>query len=365
VPPDREAQFSSPVNDFVCSGPFKLVQWEPKVKILLKKNPFARNSFPVSLDKIQISIIPDVKQAFSLFEKGVLDWVGEPFSPLPLNHLPALLENWRTQPVGGVTLCFFNTQQPPFSNPMLRQAFSYAIHREKILRKLSIPHASVARGLVPPILKGNRITKFFPDADVKLAQELFQKGLKTFKKNAKRLRLTLTFEASEIWFQIAKSLQYDWEEAFSIRIDLEPLDFKIFYERLSKRQYTFALERWMAQYTSPMNILERFKDQESGKNFSGWENREYGHLLKSYAKQVNEEKRIDLVEQAEHLLMEHMPAAPIYYFSYSYLKKPYVKNLLFSPIGRVYLEQVFFNMKQQESMDHLDNQPEIELNHAK
>lgn len=351
VSSNHEAQFSLPKNDFVCSGPYQLERWEPRTQIILKKNPLARNSFAISLEKILIYIIPDAKQAFSLFEKGQLDWIGEPFSPLPLNHLPAFLENWKTQPVGAVTLCFFNTQQQPFSDPMLRQAFSLAIQREKVLRKLSIPHASIAKGLVPPILKGNRPTKFFPDANTKTALEFFQDGIKALKISPKKLHLILIFEASEIWFQIAKCLQKDWQDAFSIKIELEPLEFKAFYDRLSKRQYTFALARWMAQYTSPMNILERFRDQESGKNFSGWENKEYGAILKRYDEQVCEEKRIDLVEQAEALLTEHMPATPIYYFSYSYLKKPYVKNLLFSPIGRVYLEQVFLDIKQQQSVD--------------
>lgn len=349
VPQHCQEQFSLLFgSSFVSSGPFQLVDWQQGKKILLKKNPLARNGFSVFLDQIQIHIIPDEKLAFSLFEKGEMDWIGEPFSPLPLNYLPALSENWENQPIGGVALCFFNTLQPPFFNQKLRQAFSYGIQREKLLRKLYLPHATAAEGLVPPILKANRQKAFISEADASLAKELFQQGLQELKKSSKGLGIVLSFEASELGFQIAQCLQKDWKEAFSLTVSLEPLEFKMFYDRLSKRQYTLAFTQWMAQYTDPMNILERFKDQEGGKNFSGWKDQEYRDLLERYLKQPNRQKRLDLIEQAEGVLMKQMPVAPIYYFSFSYLKQPYLKNLLFSPIGRVYLEQVYFDVKHQE-----------------
>lgn len=348
VPSHREEQFSSSLDEtFVSSGPFQLMKWKPNQELFLKKNPLARNPFGVFLENIQIHIISDEKEAFSRFDKGELDWCGEPFSPPPLNYLPAIFERWENQPIGGVTLCFFNTEQLPFSNRKLRQAFAYAIQREKILSKLYLPHCSVAKGLVPPILKGNHEKEFFPAADLPKAQELFHAGLQELKRTSKKLPIVLTFEASEIGFQIAKCLKNFWEEAFSIPIHLEPLDFKVFYDRLYRRQYMLSFTQWMAQYHNPMNILERFQDQKGGKNFSGWESAEYRLLLERCLKQSNPEKRIELVEQAEKILSEEMPIAPLYYFSFSYLKKPYLKNLLFSPIGRVYLEQAFFDGKTQ------------------
>jgi oligopeptide transport system substrate-binding protein len=147
-------------------------------------------------------------------------------------------------------------------------------------------------------------------------------------------------------------LQKNWEEAFSIPIDLEPLEFKAFYERLSKGQYTLALGRWMAQYTSPMNILERFRDRRSGKNFSQWENRTYQGFLKRCLAETDEHKQQPLIDQTENLLLQELPAAPIYCFSYAYFKKPYVKNLLFSPVGRIYLEQVFLKGIEQPILTH-------------
>lgn len=360
IPTHCEAAFSlSSKTSLVSSGTFNLVHWQQQNEILLKRNPHSKNPFTVHLDKIQIHLISDPKEAFSLFEKGELDWIGEPFSPLPLNHLPTFSEERKSYSIGGVTLCFFNTQQMPFSNQSLRQAFSYAIHREKLLRTLHAPHISIATGLVPPILKGNRKKEFFSDADVQLAQKHFQNGVKELGKSFKKVRWTLSFEASETGFQIAKSLQEDWGEVFSLRIHLEPLEFKAFYDRLSRREYMLSFTQWMAQYSSPMNLLERLKSPESGKNFSGWSNAEYTRLLERCIKKANASNYLDLVEQAEALLVKQMPIAPLYYFSCSYLKKPYLKNLFFSPIGRVYLEEALLDTKQQA--DNATSTAEINL----
>jgi oligopeptide transport system substrate-binding protein len=348
VPTHSEDQFSSKQQPFVSSGPFQLVDWQPNSHILFKRN--SRLSHAASLELIQIRIIADPKEAFSLFKEGELDWVGEPFSPLPLNHLPVFAEEWESQAIGGVTLCFFNTRLFPFSNQKVRRAFSYAIHREKILRKLFIPNTAVATGLIPPILKKNRKKEFFSDGDLEAAQKLFQEGIQELEKNLKRQHWVLSFEASEVGFQIAKSLQSDWEEAFDIRIHLEPLEFKIFYDRLAKREYMLSFTQWIAQYNSPMNFLERLQNPESRKNFCGWSHRNYTRMLEQCLKQVDTEKYIDFVEQAERILVDEMPIAPLYYFSYSYLQKSNLKNLLFSPIGRVYLEEAFFETKDRKEL---------------
>jgi oligopeptide transport system substrate-binding protein len=345
------SHFEDPLRNetFACSGPFQLVKWSHGKELLFKKNQQYKQAFSIFFESILIRIIADPKEAFNLFASGELDWVGEPYSPLPVNHLPALEQEWKSQSIGGVSLCFFNCQQFPFSNRNLRRAFSYAINRKKILRKLYLPNATPAMGLVPPIFKKNKTSDFFTDEEGEIAQKYFQKGIEEIGKGGEKLCWKLSFEASEINFQIAKSLKRDWEETFSIKIHLEPLEFKIFYDRLSKREYLISFTEWIAQYNHPMNLLERLKNPESGKNFAGWSDKEYSRLLERYLKDGDENRKLDLIEQAEQFLIQQMPIAPLYFFSYSYLQKPDLKNLFYSPIGRVYIEHASFPKSQTQS----------------
>ncbi len=328
VPSHEEENISS-----IYSGAFKLKHWKKGEEILLERNDRCRNLYPVSLDQIQILITPDERLALSKFEQGDLDWIGDPISPLPLDSMADLLQKKQVKPVGGITSCFFNTQQFPFHNLNLRKAFSFAIQRERILEKLRLPHAHRATSPVPPLLKQGENSSFFEEGKTEEARQLFQKAMEELKIKPYLLNLKLCFESSEIGFRLAKELQQDWEQAFGISIKWEAFEFKEFYEKLSTRQYQIAFTRWAAQYQDPMNILERFKFLDNSKNFSGWENQEYIHLLNRYMKTPHAKTRQEIVSLAEKLLIDHMPVAPIYYFSYAYLQKPYVKNLVVSPIG--------------------------------
>jgi len=339
----------------ICSGPFQLEKWSKGREVLLRKNIFCHSISPVTIDGIHIQIIPDEKEAFALFEKGGLDWIGDPISPLPLNHLPSLVQTRKIKPVAGVVSCYFNTLQFPFHNLNLRKAFSYAISREKVLNTLLLHNVFSASGPIPPILKQNT-TSPFPDDAADYAKELFRAGLQELGIPASRLKITLTLETTDLHCRLAKLLQATWEKVFEIQIQLEPLPFKVLFERLPKREFQLAINRWLAQYTDPINILEKFESRDSQKNYTGWENFKYKAILKRYRKTALHDKRMELASQAEELLMQHMPIAPIYYHYHSYLQKPYLKNLAISPIGVVQFDRVSLDQEQSSLEDPLQTQ---------
>ena len=143
-------------TELICSGPFRLQQWTHGREIVLEKNSLCKAFCPVHINGIHIQIIPSEKEAFDLFERGELDWIGNPTSPLPVNYLPALVLNKKIKPLSGITCCWFNAISSPFSNANLRKAFATAIPRDKLLAKLSLSHALSARRFSPSILDAGK-----------------------------------------------------------------------------------------------------------------------------------------------------------------------------------------------------------------
>ncbi len=102
------AQKRNKKRGLICSGPFTLERWVEGKEIILKRNSHCKDP-SIQLDAIHIRIIPNEKEAFHLFEKGELDWIGDPLSPLPVNYLPVLLMEKKIKPLAGLVGCWFNS----------------------------------------------------------------------------------------------------------------------------------------------------------------------------------------------------------------------------------------------------------------
>lgn len=338
-------------KDPICSGPFQLLHWEQGLEISLKKNSLCKTFSRVQIDGIHIQIIPNEKEAFKQFENGQLDWMGNPISPLPVNYLPALISDKKIKPLAGITCCWFNTLKSPFSSAALRKAFSCAIPRDKLMHKLSLSHALSARRFSPSILPWAKGAPDLIKENKDTARELFQTALRELK--TQQLRISLTYEATEEFDRMASLLKMYWEEAFNIRIQLEPLSFKEFWYALPKQKFQLSLVCLISQYTDTVNFLEKLEFRNVPINFSGWENSKYKALLQQYRKTMDRKKKQALAESAEAILLDEMPIAPICYYHYAYLQQPYVKNFTVSPVGVMQFDRIVLEQRRSYAPEHL------------
>jgi oligopeptide transport system substrate-binding protein len=315
------------------SGAFQLEYWQKGKEILLKRNVYC--STPPSLDGIQIKIIVNEKQAFSLFEKDELDWLGDPISPLPVAYLPSLFSDKKIQPLAGVVSCWFNTLAEPFSNLSFRKALAYTIPRKRVLERLLLPSTLLTNNFCLPTSQRTENLLFYENEEI--GRNLFNEALTMLK--VKRLRITLSYQDSELFSRLAFILKRHWEEVFPLQIQLVPLPFKELYQCLISQEFQISLTRNMSQYNDVSNFLERFETQQNSRNFSGWENVKYQTLLKRYRKMTCHKKRQIIAKKAERILAEEVPMTFLYYEHYIYLQKPYLKNLNISPIGIVHFDR--------------------------
>ncbi len=120
---------------------------------------------------------------------------------------------------------------------------------------------------------------------------------------------------------VIQVIQQQWLEALGIFIKLECLDFSIMLDKLFHSDYNMSFMRWDEAYPDPMSILERFKYKTYAMNFSNWENPEYIQLLdRSFYEEGG--ARLQILEQAEKLLLSEMPVIPLYHADYVYIVNP-------------------------------------------
>lgn len=334
------AHMKQPFGDhFVSNGPFKLTYWRHSNDLSLEKNPHYWDMSRVVLEKIYLGIIQDETTGLSMFENNELDWAGTPFSALPLDAMPVLSKNplYQSFEMPGVYYYIFNIDVPPFNNLNMRKAFTLAINRKEIIDNILQGKQSPATGYIPPMMwKGDPTPDYFKDADVAEARKYFALALKEMGKTAATLLpIHLSYNTSEGHHKIAQAIQEQWLKAFGVRVRLENKEWKVFLDDLSRHQFQIARMGGLATFNDPTTFLDNYKYAQDTHNFSTWRNPQLTELLEKSDRIFDEKERFKLLKEGEAMVISELPILPIYYYSGSYLKKPYIKGISFSELGDV------------------------------
>jgi oligopeptide transport system substrate-binding protein len=339
-------------KNFVSSGPFLLREWQHKNQIILEKNPKYWRRDEIALDSIHFSMIDNEMTALQMYEKGQLDILGNPLSPLPVDAVQELSAKGQLQirPAPGTTICAFNSTLFPFTNVHIRRAFALAINREAIVKNVTQVDEKPALGAIPPVLKSYKNSCFFKDADHEEALHELELGLKELRIELSDLQgMPYNYSSNELNHKIAQAIQQQWLEVLGIKVKLQNVEHKVMMSKLAKRDFVMAQTIWLAQYNDPMNILERYKFKENIKNYSGWENKEYIALLDKSSTDATTEERNATLEKAEALFIENMPVAPLFHWNSVFISKPYVKNFDMAPVGNGYFEKIYIDIALKEA----------------
>ncbi|QRG68135.1 peptide ABC transporter substrate-binding protein [Brevibacillus choshinensis] len=332
---EADAKWAGEAKTHVGNGPFKLESWEHKSKVVLVKNDNYWDKDAVKLDKIDFSMVEDENTELSMFDNGDLDWAGAPLSALPTDAIPALKDSGKmeTRPIAGTYMYKFNTEKAPFNNAKIRKAFAYAINRQTIIDNVTQANQQAAMGLVPPTMAVSS-NPYFKDNDVETAKKLLEEGMKE-EGITKLPTLTLSYNTSEGHKKIAEAIQDQWKKAFGVDVKLENKEWKVFLDDMHQGNFQIARSSWTGDFNDPINFLELFKFKKGGNNDTNWENPKYQELLNKSALEKDPEKRKAILAEAEALFMDEMPAAPIYFYTHSYVKNEKVKGVVLDGLGFV------------------------------
>lgn len=335
-------------REFVCNGPFRLKEWQRNHTIILEKNPYYWDAANVELDEIHISLISSEQTALQLYEQGELDFLGLPFTGIVSDSVPDLLDRGmiKTTPLPASTICTFNLNSYPFHNKNIRKAFAYAIHREEIVNNITMLGEEIGTRLLPESL-GFESEPFFQDGDIEQAREYLEKGLEELGVSKEGLgTIKLLHATTGIYSTVAQALQTQWLNALGIFVQLEGFEYKVFLDKLTKRDYQMGQCIWIAQYLDPMNFFDRFREPETLKNYPGYDNPEYAKILEDSLLIHDQKERFKLLKKAEKLLVEDMPLTPIYHWKNAFLVKNHVKGFAFNRGGGYYFHRISIDESQ-------------------
>lgn len=120
------------ISKVACgTGPYKLVSFDPAVKVMLTRNDDYRRA-PATIKNVELRYVSDASSAVVSLESGEINYMSVP---------PVMATTFKNNPKfsGDTTLPLYtaviamNTKVKPFDNKLIRQAFSYACDKQSIV----------------------------------------------------------------------------------------------------------------------------------------------------------------------------------------------------------------------------------------
>lgn len=328
---------------FVCNGPFVLNSWDRHVELVLKSNPHYSSGARAKINEVHITMIDNEASALHMYASGYLDIIGTPFSQIPLSYIKDLKEKklLTIQPVAASLYCSFNTSAFPFNNTNLRKAFSTAINRREIIEHITMLGDEPALSAVPSILKKNRSKTWIQDGNSEEARRYFNQALSELNISAADLKgITLYYWPFELNYRISQTIQQQWLQNLGVKVNIEVIDFKSLLTKVADGSYQLAIFAWGAEYADPLSLLQQLRLPNDAKNYCRWHCTRFNALLDESALESDPDKRLDILEKAEDILMQDMPFAPIFHWNFPLLIQDRVSGFSIDPLGIIHLENV-------------------------
>jgi peptide/nickel transport system substrate-binding protein len=139
------------------AGPFMMQSWNKGADMTLVPNPKYWGKKP-NLDKVVIKFIPDTAAEFQAFKAGQVDAIAPQPQPDAIDQIKAGLSGkkskFQTNTVN-LEAIWFNNAKAPFDDVKVRQAVSYAIDRDAVVKRLfgALGVNSAMQTMVPLIAK--------------------------------------------------------------------------------------------------------------------------------------------------------------------------------------------------------------------
>ncbi len=309
-------------ENIVVSGPFQLVEEAFKQYKAYKKNPLYYGASHVRVNKVKVLLIEDYTASMNAYKTGQHDWSSETSIPTDMLEDMRKYKDFHFDPMLTIYFYIFNTLRKPLDDERVRNALSLAIDRKMIVERITkqgqIPSRDiVAKGIANYI--GANSSIYEPELAKKLLAEAGFPGGKGFPK------MTIKFNTSEGHRKIAEVVQEMWRSTLGIQVDIANMEFRNLLEDQNQKNFDIVRFAWVADYMDPHTFMQ-LGLSESENNKSGWKNKKYDELIELTDQTSDQKKRFELFAQAEKIMAQESPIAPIYSYTRSYMKKPYLKG---------------------------------------
>ncbi|CAN7490466.1 peptide ABC transporter substrate-binding protein [Phenylobacterium sp. LjRoot164] len=315
---------------YLSNGPYIVTDWKLGDYVRLVKNPRFYEADKVCVDQIYLYPTPDAAMAERRVARGELDMNAD----IQSNRIAFLRETMpgyvRTHTFLGVTYLAFNSNVPAFKDKRVRQALNMSIDRDFITQKLLRGGQTAAYTFVPPGVANYKPAQ--PPAWAAWPLEKRQAEARRLLAEAgygpnNPLRFEIKHRNTPDPMLFMPAIQADWKE-IGVDARLVQNEAQIAYAAFRSRDFDVADAAWIADYNDAMSFLYLQQSATGPQNYGDYRNPAYDALLAKADAEVDAQVRAGYLAQAEALMLDDAPVAPIYFYVNKNLVSPKVTGFV-------------------------------------
>jgi ABC-type transport system substrate-binding protein len=319
----------------VGTGPFKLVEWKENEKIVLTRHAEYFGGTP-KLNGVVFEVIPEPQNRVDLFLRGEFEVCDIPFgkvkklresNPDCISENPTFRTNYLGMAMHKVEGDKTVDANPLGTNLKLRQAINLAVNRKYICNVILEGRGRPALSILPVGMMAHDDALVGSTYDQAKAKALLAEA--GFPNGEGLPQLTMLYKNDPDIRKIVIAIQRDLQ-LIGLKIDLQALDWATFLDRVAKNPPDLFYLGWVADYNDPSNFLYYLfhtKQWGAAGNETRYSNKEVDALLDEAGKIMDQEKRKELYQKAEKIIVAELPWALMDNRINVILVQPYVKNV--------------------------------------
>jgi oligopeptide transport system substrate-binding protein len=320
------------------TGPFKLKEWRANESLVLERNEKYYGEM-AKIERAEYLLWGGVPM--NMYETGEIDVaaVSVYYIDRVTDEAGPFHEDLRITPQLSFSWIGFNTTKPPFDDINVRQAFTYALDKDRIISLTFRDLVQRADGILPPGIPGYNEYLVGAYYDVEKAKELIKQSKYGDVANLPPITLTTSGYGGLISSTLEAAIT-QWRENLGVEVTVRQLEPEYYFYHLKEEKDNMFDMGWVADYPHPQNFLDVLFRTGAENNFAEYSNPAVDAVLDKAAAEGDSEKSLELYRQAEQMLVDDAACLPLWFGMNYILVKPYVKGYELNPMGFAWLNKV-------------------------
>ena len=330
--------YGTNATTLMTNGPFALSEYVVGSKIVLTKNPQYWDAAHVLLNKVEMTVVPELTTQKTLFDSGDIDYVrvqGE------LVDVYADKEKQLARPENRIMYMYLSgntaNTEVALANKNFRKAIALAIDREIITSSIMKDGAQPLYSLYPrgfmnvdgqdyrDIANVNNTNPFNPQQ----AQEYLNKA----KQELQQETITFKFSVQDmvIYKKVFDNIKSQIEKNLSgVKMEIETLPNQIYFPEIMKFQTPAAMATWGGGTIDYYNFAQLF-EKDSSYNYGKYNNPRFDEKVKQARHEIDPYKQAQYFADAENILIEDAEFIPLYQMGQTYQLSPAIQTVILQP----------------------------------